>query len=241
MPGISTRPRRRCARPHARTTCRAIQALAEFYALGSAAEPDLREAAYWYEKAAERGDAQAQFFTGRFYATGTGVPPSIRQAAKWFERAAESGHATAAHNIAVFYLNGNGVTRDVATAIKWFERASEGGISAAGVQLGRLYSAGNGVPRDQVRAAEWLSKAAKGGDAEAKTAYALFLIQDQPSEERLAHARSLLTDAAEIGHPAAAFQLGGLHMGRSGGAVDFPAAAQVVQARGECRPCRGPA
>ncbi|WP_271500942.1 tetratricopeptide repeat protein [Bradyrhizobium sp. CCBAU 11357] len=94
-----------------------IQALAEFYASGADAELDLREAAIWYEKAAERGDVQAQFFVGRFYATGVGVSPNIRYAAKWFERAAENGYATAAFNVAIFYLNGSGVQRNLEAAI----------------------------------------------------------------------------------------------------------------------------
>ncbi|WP_246709113.1 MULTISPECIES: tetratricopeptide repeat protein [Bradyrhizobium] len=80
----------------------------------------MREAAIWYEKAAERGDVQAQFFVGRFYATGVGASPNIRHAAKWFERAAENGHATAAFNGAIFYLNGSGVQRNLEAAIKWF-------------------------------------------------------------------------------------------------------------------------
>ena len=218
----------------------AIQALAEFYSHGAGAEPDLREAAVWYEKAAERGDVQAQFFTGRFYATGTGVAPNIRHAAKWFERAAESGHATAAFNIAIFHLNGSGVERNVKTAIKWFERASEGGISAAQVQLGRLYSAGNGVPPDQKLAGEWLSKAAVSGDPDAKTAYALFLLHQDGSVERLAQ-RPFPVDGSRRSRPRA----GSVPARRvSNGQVRRHCRCSerrpLVHARGQRGPCRGP-
>src|SRR5205085_11204980 len=44
----------------------AILALADFYTRGGSVEPDLREAAFWYQRAAELGNVQAQFFTGRF-------------------------------------------------------------------------------------------------------------------------------------------------------------------------------
>ena len=51
------------------------------------------QAVTWYRKAAEQGDADAQFNLGVMYAKGVGVPKDASQAVTWFRKAAEQGHA----------------------------------------------------------------------------------------------------------------------------------------------------
>ena len=53
------------------------------------------EAVKWFRKAAERGDADAQFMLGTFYENGEGVPQDYAEAVKWLRKAAEQGHAEA--------------------------------------------------------------------------------------------------------------------------------------------------
>ena len=77
------------------------------------------------------------------------------------------------------------------------------------------------MPRDQKLAEEWLEKATQSGDSEAKTTYALFLLQHKPSFDSIAHAKNLLTEAAEAGHAQAALQLGNFFSGKFGGPVDL--------------------
>ena len=43
-------------------------------------------------KAAEGGDAEAQFNLGRMYASGEGVPRDYKAAVRWFRKADEQGH-----------------------------------------------------------------------------------------------------------------------------------------------------
>ena len=54
-------------------------------------EQSYAEAAKWYRKAAEQGDADAQFLLGVMYHEGHGVERSDAEAAKWWRRAAEQG------------------------------------------------------------------------------------------------------------------------------------------------------
>ena len=58
-------------------------------------EKDLEECAFWYELAANGGDAQAQFATGWFLMTGTGVPVDEKKGLKWIHKATFQGYQPA--------------------------------------------------------------------------------------------------------------------------------------------------
>ena len=51
------------------------------------------------EKAAEQGDAQAQYELGRCYNAGDKVPKDNAIAAQWYAKAAEQGHTDAQFNL----------------------------------------------------------------------------------------------------------------------------------------------
>jgi len=50
---------------------------------------------FWYELAANGGDAQAQFATGWFLMTGTGVPQDERKGLKWIHKSTFQGYQPA--------------------------------------------------------------------------------------------------------------------------------------------------
>ena len=52
---------------------------------------DDTEAAKWFRKAAEQGDAEAQSKLGECYYFGIGVEKDETEALKWFRKAAEQG------------------------------------------------------------------------------------------------------------------------------------------------------
>ena len=58
---------------------------------GDGVEKNLEECVFWYELAANGGDAQAQFATGWFLMTGTGVPKDERKGLKWIHKATFQG------------------------------------------------------------------------------------------------------------------------------------------------------
>ena len=56
--------------------------------------PRTSQALVWYRKAAEQGNAIAQY-TSAAYAQGRGVPQDYAQAVSWYRKAAEQGDADA--------------------------------------------------------------------------------------------------------------------------------------------------
>ncbi len=78
--------------------------LGSTYRFGLLGAPkDYKEAAKWYRKAAEQGDADAQFRLGVMYHEGEGVSQDYTEAAKWSRKAAEQGDASAQINLGVMY------------------------------------------------------------------------------------------------------------------------------------------
>ncbi|HEY3326356.1 MAG TPA: tetratricopeptide repeat protein [Novimethylophilus sp.] len=86
-----------------------------------------------YRKAAEQGEAQAQFNLGWMYYTGQGVTQDYRQAADWYHKAAEQGLSIAQYNLGLMYGTGQGVTQDYIEAHKWWNIAGNGG-NAGGIK-----------------------------------------------------------------------------------------------------------
>ena len=64
-------------------------------------------------KAAEQGDARAQFNTGFMYHRGQGVPQNYKEALRWYMKAAEQGFADAQLNTGLMYDQGKGVPQNL--------------------------------------------------------------------------------------------------------------------------------
>ena len=52
---------------------------------------DPQEAVRWYRKAADQGNAKAQYYLGVCYDYGDGVDMDLQEAAKWYRKAADNG------------------------------------------------------------------------------------------------------------------------------------------------------
>jgi uncharacterized protein len=65
----------------------------------------------WYRKAAEQGNAIAQYNLGDMYRMGAGVPPDNAAAASWY-RKRPSKPMPVLNNLGVMYDNGEGVGQD---------------------------------------------------------------------------------------------------------------------------------
>ena len=82
-------------------------------------------------KAAEQGDATAQFNLGRSYYIGDGFNKSVVEAVKWCGKAAEQGNADAQYFLGACYVLGEGVAENDAEAVKWFRKSAEQGNALA--------------------------------------------------------------------------------------------------------------
>ena len=82
-------------------------------------------------RAAERGDASAQFRLAVMYYYGQGVPQDYTEAANWFRKAAQLGDAVAQKNLGVMYGKGEGVPQSHAEAFIWTSISAKSGDSGA--------------------------------------------------------------------------------------------------------------
>jgi TPR repeat protein len=125
---------------------------------------DYAEAVKLYRKAAEQGNASAQFNLGNMYSNGEGVTPDDTEAVKWYRKAADQGHASAQLNLGNMYDNGEGVMLDDTKAVKWYRKAAEQGHAKAQFNLGIMYAIGEGVPQDHVTAHMWYNLGGSSGN-----------------------------------------------------------------------------
>ena len=88
---------------------------------------DFYEAARWFRKAADQGDADAQFHLGSMYMHGRGVKQYYKEASRWYLKAADQGNAGAQYNIGLMYKQGRGVKQDEKKALRWLLKAAEQG------------------------------------------------------------------------------------------------------------------
>ncbi len=137
------------------------------YSEGRGVTTDLREAAKWYELAAQRGFAPAQYRLANFYEKGTGIERDLPKAMVWYERAAEHGNASAMHNLAVLHAMGQNGQSDYDTAGDWFTKAANLGVKDSQYNLAILHARGSGVPQDLEESYKWFAIAADGGDKDA--------------------------------------------------------------------------
>jgi TPR repeat protein len=137
------------------------------YANGQGVTQDYVKAREWYEKGAEKDNANAMVNLGLLYDNGEGVTQDYAKAREWYEKGAEKDNATAMVNLGWLYANGQGVTQDYVKAREWYEKAADKDNANAMVNLGLLYDNGEGVTQDYAKAREWYEKAADKDNATA--------------------------------------------------------------------------
>lgn len=100
------------------TTAQIMSKASEYWA-----KQDYTQAASWYRKAAERGDATAQNCLGNCYFSGKGVDQSDMYALAWYQRAAAQDHPDGMVNLGYCYYIGKGIAQDYDTAMSWLQKA----------------------------------------------------------------------------------------------------------------------
>ncbi|MGD8590454.1 MAG: tetratricopeptide repeat protein [Chromatiales bacterium] len=123
------------------------------------------------KKAAEKGNAEAQFELGRIYGNGDGVPQDYQVAIAWLEKAATQNHAKAQESLGSIYANGVGVKQDFSTARSWYMQAARNGSGSAQYLMATMFRFGlfeSEVDMDQ--AVDWYHRAANQNVAAAQLA-----------------------------------------------------------------------
>jgi TPR repeat protein len=78
----------------------------------------------WFRRAADQGNASAQFYLGVMSAEGHGLPQDYAKAASWYRLAAEHGDPQAQYNLGLSYAEGEGVSLDMVSAHVWLNLAA---------------------------------------------------------------------------------------------------------------------
>ena len=120
----------------------------------------------WFRKAANQGNADAQYEIGNRYYRGEGVVQDYKEAMKWWRKAVDQGSVDAQVCIARGYYLGQGVVQDHKEAITWFRKAADEGNSLAEGFFGIMYSEGQGVSKNLEQSYFWLLIATANTDVD---------------------------------------------------------------------------
>ncbi len=146
------------------------------------AEPDPKQAAELYSKAADNGDRFAQNNLGVCYLMGDGVEKNVRKAVQYFEKAVKSGDDYAMVNLADCYSIGNGVRKNDKKAFDLYKQAADkGNIAGIKAVADSLYK-GIGTKQDFSEAMKFYKMAADRGDEASKAMYEM--IQSKTSGQK---------------------------------------------------------
>ena len=178
-------------------------------------------AVQYYQKAADLGNAEAQYSLGLCYYKGKGVEKDFKQAVLWYRKSADQGNAEAQNHLGYCYENGYGVTKDLEQAVSWYRKAANQDLVDAQFNLGVCYHNGEGVTKDQKQAVEWLRKAAEQGLAEAQTNLGNCYSEGEGVTKDLKQAVEWYRKAADQGLAGAQLNLGNCYSEGEGVAKDM--------------------
>ena len=191
-------------RPGARDACRKADRLYE--------QGNYEEAAAWFRKAAQWGDAEAQFRLAECYISGDGVRKSYADAAYWYLKAAERGYVEAQYIVSNQYLCGLYLWEDrnerEKECAKWLGRAAVQGHAQAQYTMGCRYSRGTDTRKDDGKAVLWFRRAAAQGHAKAQYELGECYYFGRGIPKDLDEAAALYSKAADKGYAPAQYSLG---------------------------------
>ncbi len=153
------------ALPRAQLGDPAAQTLvAELLASGLGVHRDMKNAAFWYGKAAEGGDAAAMFKYAMLLMEGRVVERDKAKADDYMHKAADAGNPSAQFNWAQILTADNNGQKGLLLALPYYEKSAEQGIADAQYAVAQIYSAVPDLPPEKKQLArEWMARAAHAG------------------------------------------------------------------------------
>lgn len=92
---------------------------------------DLKQAAFWYERAALGGNIRAMHNLATLLASGKNGKPDYAAAMRWYGEAAETGMRDSQYNLGILLALGLGSKSDPSKAFQWFALAADQGDAEA--------------------------------------------------------------------------------------------------------------
>ena len=118
----------------------AMRHLGAIFQVGKGVPPNRTEALHWYQRAADAGDAKAEYFLGAMYLDGQGGGSSNLDDARglfWLLKSAEQGDASGQSRLGNVYYGGEGVPQDPTEAYFWFSLAAMAPSTDENIELAR--------------------------------------------------------------------------------------------------------
>ena len=139
-----------------------------YYRLGSmnmtGTEVDLEQARYYFEKAAELGNADALYGLGKLYLKPEFPDNDPAKAVEYLERSIAKGNAFAKYQLGKLLCQGEMVPKDIARGLPLLEELAEAGVTFASYIAGKVYLKEEGW-QDIKKAILYFRQAAEDGNS----------------------------------------------------------------------------
>lgn len=181
--------------------------LGRIYEKGLYQKPDLPQAQYWYEIAAEGGSKEAAYRLAELWLTpNTGLGYEPQKAAYYLEKAYHNGHVKAGLALAAMLRTGRDITTNYPAAFRIYQDLSSTSREA-NYQSGKMLMSGQGGKKDEKQAFKHYHIAAKAGHIAAQRDLGLAYFEGMGVEKSLFDAYKWLDIATFQGDMEAASAL----------------------------------
>ncbi len=185
----------------------AYSMIGDMYYYGEGTEQDYALAVENYQKAADKGDSNAELMMYRCHYYGNGIKKSKGYAGMYLLEASRHGSAEADYIIGMKYLTGEDGQLNIQTAENSFIKAAGRNYGKAVTRLGQMYARGDikGVSKKLGR--KYFEAAAALGDPEGMYEFGKLLLYGRKDERDPEKAEEYIRRAAEKGNADAALML----------------------------------
>ncbi len=151
--------------------------IAEILSQGLGVKRDMKNAAFWYGKAAEGGDPAAMFKYALLLMEGNNVTRDRAKADEFMRKAADGGNSSAEFNWAQTLVADNPGDKGLKLALPYYEKSAEQGIADAQYAVAQIYQQVPDLPEEKKQVArDWLARAAHAGFDTAQLDMGVWLI-----------------------------------------------------------------
>lgn len=205
-------PRAKAGDPAAQTL------IAEILRNGEGMPRDLKQAAFWYQKAADGGDPNAMLqYSLLLLNGGSGVARDKAKSDQYMEKAAKAGQPVAAFNWALVLVSQKPGPEGMKAALPFYEVSAQKGIPDSQYALSQIYLNLPGIPDEKrATARDWLVKAAVAGYDTAQYDLAAWLINGTEGEQDVDNGFKWMKLAAANGNVLAQNKLSHLYINAIG-------------------------
>jgi len=192
-------------------------------------QQDMKQAIYWFEQAAQKGNKTAQTMVALTYLEGVpGVEVNPQKTAYWCEKSANNGDPIGQLLYGCCYARGEGKPHDMQQAISWWKKSAAQNNVDAQWNLCICYASGDGVAADAYQAAKWARKAAENGHAQAQYQLAYYYANGEGVARNYSLAVQWYQKSANQGYDWAYNNLAYLYADGHGVTKDFKKAHELV-------------